>query len=324
MTMKHTTKNNSKEDSGNTKHSKLLDVQQGSSKSNEDETNGIKRKRDEEITACFEAAKQKIGRLLTSKKQVIKDLACELERLGRPVEQMITVGNNGQQTIYNEHDTQELKEPADTPAESVTSNQQSNQANLQKSAWNPDPKTGTESLSPEQITTEQSAETNTSAPEPGPMRASPIDTHVAEDSMSSGSMDKSACENCSAGDIRIKKLEDENRELRIRCQWAESNNTKLVLQLTRQGRYINELLGQDQNAIISNNFEERISLINQPEETPADKDVTSYTDEIELTILKEKYPSLEEAMQKSRDSVSVVFDKEGMLKHAIPDIYKGK
>jgi hypothetical protein len=65
-------------------------------------------------------------------------------------------------------------------------------------------------------------------------------------------------------------------------------------------------------------------LINQLEETPADKEITSYTDEIELTIVKEKFPSLEEAMQKSRDSVCVVFDKNGMLKRAIPDIFKGK
>ncbi len=186
-------------------------------KSNEDEVNDIKRKQDDEISACFEAAKQKIGKLLTSKKQTIKDLARDLERLGRPVdhiaaeivhelrnceelsrsqiysylddkyknqtqaqrrkgkkesnpdpktgtesplEQTITVGNNGQQTVYNEHDTQELKEPADTPAESVTKNrptssQQSKPANLQKSDWNPDPKTGTES------SLEQSADTTT-------------------------------------------------------------------------------------------------------------------------------------------------------------------
>ena len=127
-------------------------------------------------------------------------------------EQTITVGNNGQQTTSNEHDIQESKEPADTPAESANSNQQSNPANLQKSDWNPDPKTGTESLSPEQITTKQSGETNATASESGPMTASPIDTHVAENSMSSWSMDKSACENCLARDIRIKKLEDENRE----------------------------------------------------------------------------------------------------------------
>jgi hypothetical protein len=55
-------------------------------KSNENEVNDIKRKQDDEISACFEAAKQKIGRVLTSKKQVIRDLAHELERLGRPVD----------------------------------------------------------------------------------------------------------------------------------------------------------------------------------------------------------------------------------------------
>jgi hypothetical protein len=69
-----------------------------------------------------------------------------------PPEQTITVGNNGQQTTSNEHDIQELKEPADTPAESVTSN-------FQKSDRNPDPKTGTESLSPEQGTATQSTDT---------------------------------------------------------------------------------------------------------------------------------------------------------------------
>ena len=88
MRMKYTKKNSSKEvkQSGNTKHSKSSDMQQDSSKSNEDEVNAIKRKQDDEISACFEAAKQKIGRLLTSKKQTIKDLARDLERLGRPVD----------------------------------------------------------------------------------------------------------------------------------------------------------------------------------------------------------------------------------------------
>jgi hypothetical protein len=60
-------------------------------------------------------------------------------------EQTITVGNDGQQTTSNE----QLKEPADTLV--------SNPANLQRSDWNP--KTGTESLSPEQGTTKQSTDT---------------------------------------------------------------------------------------------------------------------------------------------------------------------
>src|SRR5215831_9721416 len=178
MRMKYTKKNSSKEvkHSGNTKHSKSSDMQQASSKSSENEANAIKRTPDEEIKACFEAAKQKLDGLLKSRKQVIQDLARELERLGRrtediaaeivhelrnckelsrsqiysylddkyknqtqaqrrkgkkasnpdpktgtecPLEQTITVGNNGRQTIYNEHDFQELKEPAYTPAVSV-------------------------------------------------------------------------------------------------------------------------------------------------------------------------------------------------------------
>ncbi len=290
-------------------------------KSNEDEVNDIKRKQDDEISACFEAAKQKIGRLLTSKKQTIKDLARELERLGRPVdhiaaeivhelrnceelsrsqiysylddkyknqtqaqrrkgkkesnpdpktgtesplEQTITIGNDGQQTIHNEHDTQELKEPAETPAESVTSNQQSNLTNLQKSDWNPDPKTGTESLSPEQGTTEQSTNTNTNTSTPSSTTAPPTSLQsidalpTGEDSMSPETRDKSAvCENCPAKDIRIRELEDENRQLRIRYDREESSKTKLVLQLMRQGKYINELLKQDhdQNTVtILNNI----------------------------------------------------------------------
>jgi hypothetical protein len=62
--------------------------------------------------------------------------------------------------------------------------------------------------------------------------------------------------------------------LRIRCQRAESNNTKLVLQLTRQGRYINELLNQDQIAATSNNAEERILSINQSHQRTRESQVT--------------------------------------------------
>ena len=48
-----------------------------------------------------------------------------------------------------------------------------------------------------------------------------------------------------------------------------------------------------------------------------------YTDKIELTIPKEEFPSLEEAIRKSR-SVYVVFDKDGNLERAIPDAFKVK
>ena len=46
--------------------------------------------------------------------------------------------------------------------------------------------------------------------------------------------------------------------------------------------------------------------------------------EIERIIPKEKYPNLEEAMQKSRDSIYVVFNKSGMFERAIPDILRRK
>jgi archaellum component FlaC len=62
-------------------------------------------KQDEEISTCFEAAKQKIRRLLTSKKQVIKDLACELERLGRPVDHIAA------EIVHELRDCEELSEP---------------------------------------------------------------------------------------------------------------------------------------------------------------------------------------------------------------------
>ena len=56
------------------------------------------------------------------------------------------------------------------------------------------------------------------------------------------SMDKSPCEDCSARDIRIKELEYGNRVLGKRCHLQSRSNTNLVLQLTSQIKYINELL----------------------------------------------------------------------------------
>jgi hypothetical protein len=169
---------------------------------------------------------------------------------GSPPERTITVGSNARQR--SEHDIQELKEPAETPAQSVTSNQQSNPVNLQKPDLNPDPKTGTESWSSEQGRTEQSANTNTNSSEPGSMttsRTSPqsIDRHTTgEDSLFTGPRDKSlVCENCPIKDNKIKKLEDENRELSVRCEWVESNNSELALQLTAREKYIEKLLEEE-------------------------------------------------------------------------------
>jgi hypothetical protein len=45
-----------------------------------------------------------------------------------------------------------------------------------------------------------------------------------------------------------------------------------------------------------------------------------YPHETKFTIPKQKYSDLQEAMQRSRNSVTVVFDKSGVLEHVIDDI----
>jgi hypothetical protein len=112
---------------------------------------------------------------------------------------------------------------------------------------NPDPKTGTESWSSEQERPGQSPNTNTNASEPGSMTPPPTSPHITgEDSMFPGHRNKSlVCENCPIKDNRIKKLEDEKRELSVRCEWAESNYSELALQLTARENYIEKLLEEE-------------------------------------------------------------------------------
>jgi hypothetical protein len=81
---------------------------------------------------------------------------------------------------------------------------------------------------------------------------------------------------------------------------------------------------QNQNVqtIASNNSK---TTTNPLDESLTEVEITGYNINPDLlTIPKEKYPDLEEAMQKSRSSVYVVFDKSGMLERAIPDIFRGK
>lgn len=47
------------------------------------------------------------------------------------------------------------------------------------------------------------------------------------------------------------------------------------------------------------------------------------SDETKFTIPKEKYPNIEEAMQRSRNSITVVFDKSGILEHVVSDFLRG-
>ena len=191
------------------------------------------------------------------------------------------------------------------------------------------------------------------------MTASPtslqsIDTlSTAEDSISPETMDKSPSENCSAGDIRIKKFEDENRELRIRCQQAESNNTKLVLQLTRQGKYINELLnqGKDQRFQPSSTTDDSasyfdVNLLLHPSDKYIEQECTSCLElqdevtqlrealhrisiptadqipasESQFIIPKEKYEMVKDAMDKSKCSIFVKCDESKKFARAVADV----
>src|SRR5215831_19986565 len=75
---------------------------------------------------------------------------------------------------------------------------------------------------------------------------------------------------------------------------------------------------QNQNVqtIASNNSK----TTNPLDESLTEVEITGYNINPDLLIIpKEKYPDLEEAMQKSRSSVYVVFDKSGMFERAIPD-----
>jgi hypothetical protein len=48
------------------------------------------------------------------------------------------------------------------------------------------------------------------------------------------------------------------------------------------------------------------------------------THEREFTIPKEKYQNLNDAMQKSRNLVFIIFDKSGVLERVVPDIFREK
>jgi len=79
---------------------------------------------------------------------------------------------------------------------------------------------------------------------------------------------------------------------------------------------------QNVQTIASNNSK---TTINPLDESLTEIEITGYNINPDLLIIpKEKYPDLEEAMQKSTSSVYVVFDKSGMLERVIPDIFRGK
>jgi len=161
---------------------------------------------------------------------------------------------------------------------------------------------------------------------------------LPEDPTSSGSMGKSPCENYSAKAFRIKKLEDENRELHIRCQRAESNNTELVLQLTHQSKYINELMNQgsqpssttDVNLLSHPSGQECTSCLELQDEVIQLREALqrisiSMADQtetygFELIIPKENYELVKDAMDKSKSAIFVKCDGSKKFVRAVADV----
>jgi hypothetical protein len=199
----------------------------------------------------------------------------------------------------------------------------------------------------EKVLVNASGEEAAVKPEESPLlTASPTLPHVEEDLTSSGSMGKSPCENYSAKAFRIKKLEDENRELHIRCQRAESNNTELVLQLTRQGKYINEILNQDKEQRSQPSSTTDVNLLSHVSDKYIGQECTSClelqnevtqlrealqrisisrADQIEaygfeLIMPEEEYETVKDAMDKSKSAIFVKCDGSKKFVRAVADV----
>jgi hypothetical protein len=127
------------------------------------------------------------------------------------------------------------------------------------------------------------------------------EAHEQRDSAAASSPPSPVCKQCQAKDIRITELDKRMQK-----------NNELVLQLMRQSN--------DINALSAENAELKEALSSQ---TFVKADEISLH-ELGFPIPKAKYPNLEEAMLKSRDSVYVVFDKSGRFERAIPDTLRGK
>ena len=147
-------------------------------------------------------------------------------------------------------------------------------------------------------------------------------------------------------------LENSSVPRRIRPSWPKNSITKSddtsKLSVTIQEQNQNALTYNDSGQTTTNQLEgptEKLHYISDPNHDDDHNDVYAENaelkealtrqigfttaneislHEIEFTIPKEKYPNLEEAMQKSRDSVYIVFDKSGIFESAIPDIYRGE
>jgi hypothetical protein len=142
---------------------------------------------------------------------------------------------------------------------------------------------------------------------------------------------------------------------RIRPSWPKNSSSE-----TGEASELSDTIQEESQNALTSNDSGQTTAANHLQERPTEKEITTYTSkldpsdkhnnalyeenvelkgalsrknafikadeislhEIEYIIPKEKGPNLEEAIQKCRDSVYVIFDKSGMLERAIPDIFR--
>jgi hypothetical protein len=128
-------------------------------------------------------------------------------------------------------------------------------------------------------------------------------------------------------------LEDENRELGVRCSWAESSNSELDLQLTAQQKYIDKLLEEEQDLSHSpdkyigqecpscRELEGKVIELSEPlKHTPMRTPNEILASESEFIIPKEEYDMVRDAMDKSNGAIFVIFYGSKKFVRAVADV----
>lgn len=125
-------------------------------------------------------------------------------------------------------------------------------------------------------------------------------------------------------DVQGRSIEEEERGKKAtnNTAFTDNNNTFVSEAASQQlGEQYKDLECSSCNALYFENLELKKALSRQTILVNADE-MSKY--ELEFIIPKEKYPNLKEAMEKSRDSIYIIFDKTGIVEHAVPDIFRAK
>jgi hypothetical protein len=266
-------------------------------------SSNIRTSEHEEIASLFRMATDKLDQVETNakkeKQQIVRDLARDLEKF-RPIDR---IASEMVEELREKVSKSVIYAALDERYKTSYRVQNARKRKKEKT----DGLAPTSELKPKIVVdrlghqmVEPAAETRQPDQSAGDKDAtSKSEAHEQRDSAAASS--SPVCEQCQAKDIRITELD----------KHVQKNN-ELVLQLMRQSKYI--------SALSAENAELKEVLSSQ---TFVKADEISLH-ELGFPIPKAKYPNLEEAMLKSRDSVYVVFDKSGRFERAIPDTLIGK